>query len=118
LIIEEWTIEDVKEFFGFCFQYLKDSINQKSLETDIVCLVLKNIMGESRSSFTHSFTKFLESSSIKCLNLDQFKMFVDFSCIVRPDFSNYDPKDAWPTVFDDYVDYMREHEFMEVSQEF
>ena len=105
-------------FFSFCFQFLKETNHQKSLNIQIVSSVLKSIMGNNRSSFTDSFTKFLSNSKIKCLNLDQFRMFVDFSCIIKPDFSNYDTNDAWPTVYDDYVDFMKNNEMMDYSLEF
>jgi len=40
------------------------------------------------------------------MTMDQWKVFIDWSMTIRPDFSNYAQDDAWPSLYDDHVTYM------------
>jgi DCN1-like protein 4/5 len=41
------------------------------------------------------------------LNSDQWRNFISFSFCIRIDFSNYDANDAWPSIYDEYVEWVR-----------
>jgi hypothetical protein len=115
--MQYWTTEDMKRFFTFLFFYLRENEQSRSLDTEIAAraidgAVLKGgLPGNSRVAFfARTFCMFLYEKrfNFRCLNMDQWKIFVDFSRTIAADFSNFDLTDAWPTVYDDYVEWVKE----------
>jgi hypothetical protein len=111
-----WSNEEIKKFFIFLFKYLRENENSRSLDTEVAARALDGTICRdivNRNSrlgyFARTFCKFLyeKRNVFKCLNLDQWKIFVDFSGTIAADFSNFDVSDAWPTMYDDYVEWAR-----------
>lgn len=44
---------------------------------------------------------------IKCLNKDQWDVFYEFSRSMDDEFTGYSDTAAWPSLFDDYVEWCR-----------
>ena len=57
------------------------------------------------------FLEFLKESKsqgqIKCLNKDQWDVFYEFSRIMDDEFTGYSDTAAWPSLFDEYVEWRR-----------
>ncbi|KAL9651526.1 hypothetical protein ABK040_001472 [Willaertia magna] len=103
-----WNAEQMKNFFAVVFRILRDSEKSRSIDVNTAATALQVLMS-NRSHFTERFCNFLISTSNpthKCLNLDQWKIFVDFSASIRSDFGNYDSNDAWPSLYDDFKDWV------------
>lgn len=111
--IETWTIGDLKDFFIFIFKFLLKSETQRVIESEVLIKILLIIMGNDKSPFTNSFCKYLEEN-VKTLNIDQWKMFVEFSSNIKHDFSNYDSNDAWPLIYDSYVEWVKRNYEMDI----
>lgn len=104
----KWSLNTVKKFTSFVFRFLKDSPQSRSIDISIACKMLKNVLDKCiQSPFTDNFIRFLRDNSAKyrCINFDQWKIFVDFSRSVRTDFSNFDSSDAWPILYDSFVEW-------------
>ncbi len=111
-----WTTEDMKHFFAFLFKYLRDADTSRALETEIAAralygaITIGGIHCDSKMAFfARTFCQFLFEKRFvfKCLNMDQWKIFIDFSRTIAADFSNFDLADAWPTMYDDYVEWVK-----------
>jgi hypothetical protein len=62
------------------------------------------------------FLEFLKDSKlkgqIKCLNKDQWDVFYEFSRSMDDEFTGYSDTAAWPSLFDDYVEWRRKQSGM------
>eukprot|EP00667_Euglena_gracilis_P019184 EG_transcript_20537 len=92
-------------FFSYVFRCL-NLRGLRCIDVAVAQRALLAVVGEF-SPFTLTFCQFLNEASHRGLNADQWRNFLAFSLHVRPDFSNYDLHDAWPSVFDEYVEWLR-----------
>ncbi|KAJ2127914.1 DCN1-like protein 5, partial [Coemansia sp. RSA 788] len=55
------------------------------------------------------FVKYLQanSDSIKVISRDQWQSLLELSKALSPDLSNYSNEDAWPAMFDGFVDWAK-----------
>lgn len=103
-----WHPEEIKKLLTHVFLLLKEKKESRTIDGLIgakaLCSILKNV-------FSIPFLEFITKSKNKCLNLDQFKIFVDFSLTYFNDINvtGYDPNDAFPTLYDDFVEFIREN---------
>ncbi|KAG2393000.1 hypothetical protein C9374_009577 [Naegleria lovaniensis] len=99
-----WNSEQMKNLFTVSFKFLRDSEKSRSIDAHVAAYALRVLM-TGRSPFTETFSDFLISADnpIKSINLDQWKIFVDFSANIAPNLSNYDSNDAWPSLYDIYI---------------
>jgi len=98
-----WNPEQMKNFFAVTFKVLRESEKSRSIDVHVASYALLVLMN-GRSPFTETFSAFLvsEENPIRSINLDQWKIFVDFSANIAANLSNYDPNDAWPSLYDMY----------------
>lgn len=114
--VESFTIGEFKDFFVFIFKFLLKTETQRVIDVTTLSKILICIMGNDKSPFTDSFCKFIQEN-VKTLNIDQWKMFVEFSNNIKKDFSNYDSNDAWPLLYDNYVDWVKRNYEMDIILE-
>ena len=63
---------------------------------------------EQNQAHVKKFVEFLkEQETTKALNKDHWTTFYQFIHSVSEDLSDYDPEDAWPSLFDEYVDWKK-----------
>jgi len=98
-------------FYNFCFELLKPD-GKKYVEKDMGCAALlaiwKQVPGRE-SPHIDTFVEFLNSNDkILSINQDQWKSFVLFSRQVDASLTDYTEDDPWPSLFDDYVAWVRE----------
>jgi len=91
------------------FNYVFNCINTRALKCIDIHLVQRALIAVvgTHSPFTFSFCHFLNETVYRGLNSDQWRNFLSFSLSIRVDFSNYDINDAWPSIYDEYVDWVR-----------
>ncbi len=107
----EWKLEQYKSFFSFVFKYIRDSPQSRSIDSFIACSLLKTITrGTTFSSIAFLFVEFLTRCDIKCLNMDQWKTFVDFASSMTTS-TTYNESimndDAWPSVYDRFLEWYK-----------
>jgi len=104
---------EFRDFYKFCFRFNCEG-TYKTIAKDMVMelnsMVLKDRISED---FLVKFKEFLEKTddtSYNRITLDQWMSFLDFSLENQSqDINEYDEENsAWPTLIDDYVDYLKE----------
>jgi len=93
-----------KEFYGFCWQFARESETQKVLGLDEAIQTWELLM-TGRYSHLDWWFEFLRESAPKGITKDQWSLFLDFTRQVSDDMSNYDEDGAWPCLIDDYVEW-------------
>ncbi|KAJ2849212.1 DCN1-like protein 5 [Coemansia brasiliensis] len=95
-----------KTFYRKMFDYLRQD-KQKSITAEYAVAVLPVIT--SNMWVFEKFVEFLKANDdkIKTISRDQWQSLLALSRNLEPDMSNYSKDDAWPTMFDDFVDWAK-----------
>lgn len=114
------TPDVFREVYRFSFNVLKEESRGISIATAVEALQM--LLGPQhptpyQCTHTDSFIAFLtEQTEVKSLNLDQWMLFLDFSKNIPSDFANYDPTEAWPVLFDDFVNWSKRRGLLSSNQ--
>jgi len=107
-------IKDTNEFnafYLFCFNYMKQSKDQRSLPVETAVPTWKLIM-QGKYNYLNEWCDFIENVFKKAITLDTWKSFLEFTR--DSSFKNFKTFDlenaAYPTAIDDFVEYMRKKE--------
>jgi hypothetical protein len=77
------------------------------LPTDSATLLLLQMMPSIAGwVFTEPFVQYVRERRVHSLNLDQWRMFLHFALHQAPDLSSYSTEDAYPSLLDEFVDWM------------
>nr|XP_039270778.1 DCN1-like protein 3 [Styela clava] len=97
-----------KDIYKFAFQFGLDSDQgQRSLPSDVAIGMWQVVFSKDPPQLLDEWIKFLEESKIRGISRDTWNMFLHFTENVGSDLSNYDDNEAWPSLFDDFVEYYR-----------
>eukprot|EP00658_Telonema_sp_P-2_P084364 TRINITY_DN9352_c0_g1_i4.p1 TRINITY_DN9352_c0_g1~~TRINITY_DN9352_c0_g1_i4.p1 ORF type:complete len:225 (-),score=55.30 TRINITY_DN9352_c0_g1_i4:551-1225(-) len=93
-----------KDFYGFCWQFARESETQKLLGVEEAIQTWELIL-EGRYAHLDWWFEFLRETAPKGITKDQWNLFLDFARQVQDDMSDYDEDGAWPCLIDDYVEW-------------
>lgn len=107
LVNEVRKEEKFKELYRFTFQFGLDSEGgQRSLPTEIAVALWRLIFTHNPPAILESWLRFLNSSpAIKGISRDTWNMFLNFSQVVGSDLTSYSEDEAWPSLFDAFVEW-------------
>jgi len=95
-----------KEVYKYTFKFAKEP-EAKVLDIGLASALISLLM-VSRYPQTSTFCTWLkEQSGIHMMSFDQWQSYLEFCRVVKPDFSNYDPEQAWPVLLDEYVEWCK-----------
>ncbi|XP_065826839.1 DCN1-like protein 3 [Oscarella lobularis] len=96
-----------RDFYRFTFGFgLDKSSGQRSLPLAIAVPLWQLVFSKRRDVIVlESWCAYLEANQVKGISRDTWNMFLPFALTIRDDFSNYDDSEAWPSLFDDFVEY-------------
>ncbi|XP_046384843.1 DCN1-like protein 5 [Ischnura elegans] len=94
-----------KSIYRYAYDFARDK-DQRSMDVETGKAMLQLLLGR-RWPLLPSFCSFLERSSYRVLNKDQWCNILEFSRSVLPDLSNYDVDGAWPVMLDEFVDWLK-----------
>lgn len=98
-----------KSLYRFTFTFgLDQSTGQRSLPVDMAIPLWELVFEQNRTPILSEWCKFLKETNVKGISRDTWNLFLPFSMTVNDDFSNYDESEAWPSLFDDFVDYQKQ----------
>lgn len=96
---------------------MDNAAGQRILPVDTAIVLWKLIFNVREPAILHRWLNFLESQdSIRGIPKDTWNMFLNFAeSVHNGDLSNYDDTEAWPSVFDDFVEYENDQANQNIS---
>ena len=94
-----------KDLYNFTFSFgLDHSTGQRSLPIDMAIPLWDLVFSQKRPDVLNRWFNFLKTNQIRGISRDTWNMFLPFVETILPDMSNYDESEAWPSLFDDFVE--------------
>nr|CAH7733559.1 unnamed protein product [Callosobruchus chinensis] len=99
--------DQFKDLYRFTFRFGLDSATgQRILPTDMAAVLWKLVFTIREPPILGRWLNFLDTHPmIRGIPKDTWNMFLNFSEHVGNDLSCYDDNEAWPSLFDDFVEY-------------
>ncbi|KAJ8037880.1 DCN1-like protein 3 [Holothuria leucospilota] len=103
-----------KDLYRFTFGFgLDQDTGQRTLPIEIAIPLWKLVFSKSQPPILERWFSFLLESEIRGISRDTWQMFLNFVETIGDDLNLYDDNEAWPSLFDDFVEY----EKMKISEE-
>lgn len=100
--------ENFKDLYRFTFQFGLDADEgQRSLQRDIAIALWRLVFTQDTPAILEHWLDFLveNPSGIRGISRDTWNMFLNFTQAIGPDLSNYSEDEAWPSLFDTFVEW-------------
>lgn len=112
-LVQEATQSDksFKDLYNFTFSFgLDHSSGQRTLPIDMAIPLWELVFSHKTPPLLQKWCDFLRENETRGISRDSWNMFLPFITTIKPDFSNYDESEAWPSLFDDFVEQELEKE--------
>lgn len=108
-----------KDLYRFTFKFGLDSATgQRILPSDMAIVLWRLVFTVREPPILQRWLNFLEKHPlIRGIPRDTWNMFLNFSEAVGNDLSSYDDTEAWPSLFDDFVEYENDHTNQNISKD-
>lgn len=99
--------EQFKDLYRFTFKFGLDvNTGQRILPSDIAVVLWRLVFTNNAPAILDRWLQYLESNThIRGIPKDTWNMFLNFCEFIGDDLSTYDDTEAWPSLFDDFVEY-------------
>lgn len=107
-IVQELTVNGdlFKDLYRFTFRFGLDvTSGQRILPADMAIVLWKLVFTIREPPLLIRWLKFLEFHHIRGIPRDTWNMFLNFAESIGDDLGAYDDAEAWPSLFDDFVEY-------------
>lgn len=105
LLVEARDGKNFKELYNFTFSFgLDHTTGQRSLPIDMAVPLWQLVFNQNKPEILDRWFEYLQSSDVRGISRDTWNMFLPFVNSIKPDLSNYDESEAWPSLFDDFVE--------------
>lgn len=107
-IVQELTVNGdlFKDLYRFTFRFGLDvTSGQRILPADMAIVLWKLVFTIREPPLLIRWLKFLECHHIRGIPRDTWNMFLNFAESIGDDLGAYDDAEAWPSLFDDFVEY-------------
>ncbi|CAH0723413.1 unnamed protein product, partial [Brenthis ino] len=110
--------EQFKDLYRFTFKFGLDvSTGQRILPADIAVLLWRLVFTNNEPPILDRWLAYLEKNPhIRGIPKDTWYMFLNFCEFVGEDLSSYDDTEAWPSLFDDFVEYENDQMNQNISK--
>lgn len=95
-----------KDFYNYVFSYARDK-GQKGLDLEMAVALWGEVL-KGKFHFLDMWCDYLQENHKHTITKDEWQLLLDFATSIKKDMSNHNPEEAWPVLFDDFVDYGRE----------
>ncbi|CAL1599184.1 unnamed protein product [Knipowitschia caucasica] len=112
MLLEAQGEENFKDLYRFTFQFGLDAEEgQRSLQRDIAIALWRLVFTQDTPAILERWLDFLAEnpSGIRGISRDTWNMFLNFTQAIGPDLTNYSEDEAWPSLFDTFVEWELEH---------
>lgn len=101
--------KDFKELYNFTFSFgLDHASGQRALPMDMAIALWELVFTYRKPPLLQRWCEFLQENGTRGISRDTWTMFLPFINTIKTDFSNYDESEAWPSLFDDFVEQEQE----------
>lgn len=114
-IVQELTMDAdlFKDLYRFTFRFGLDILSgQRILPVDMALVLWKLVFTIREPPLLIRWLNFLECHHVRGIPRDTWNMFLNFAESIGDDLGAYDDAEAWPSLFDDFV----EHENDQMNQ--
>lgn len=110
--------EYFKSLYRFTFRFGLDVANgQRILPSDMAVLLWKLVFTICEPPILQKWLEYSEKHpNVRGIPKDTWYMFLNFSETVGSDLSGYDDTEAWPSLFDDFVEYENDQTNQNISK--
>ncbi|CAL8283539.1 unnamed protein product [Merluccius merluccius] len=111
MLLEARGEESFKDLYRFTFQFGLDAEEgQRSLQRDIAIALWRLVFTQDTPTILERWLDFLAEnpSGVRGISRDTWNMFLNFTQAIGPDLSNYSEDEAWPSLFDTFVEWEME----------
>lgn len=114
----ERNAEYFKSLYRFTFRFGLDVANgQRILPSDMAVLLWRLVFTICEPPILKKWLDYLEKHpNVRGIPKDTWYMFLNFSETVGSDLSGYDDTEAWPSLFDDFVEYENDQTNQNISK--
>lgn len=107
-----------KDLYRFTFRFgLDAAAGQRILPTDMAVCLWRLVFSVREPPILARWLSFLElHPQVRGIPRDTWNMFLNFSDAVGDDLSSYDDTEAWPSLFDDFVEYENDQMNQNISK--
>ncbi|XP_066139851.1 DCN1-like protein 3 [Euwallacea fornicatus] len=115
----EQSDELFKDLYRFAFKFGLDvQTGQRILPTSMAMVLWRLVFTVREPTILKRWLNFLENHpAIRGIPKDTWNMFLNFSEHVENDLSCYDDNEAWPCLFDDFVEYENDQANQNISKD-
>ncbi|XP_017877591.1 DCN1-like protein 3 isoform X1 [Ceratina calcarata] len=107
-----------KDLYRFTFRFGLDvNAGQRILPADMAIVLWKLVFTIREPPLLLRWLKFLESHHVRGIPRDTWNMFLNFAESIGDDLSIYDDAEAWPSLFDDFVEYENDQMNQNISKD-
>lgn len=108
--------EKFKQLYIYTFNFARSSTASRNLDTQAAIAYWNMLFSANtitkqspqKYKFFDLWLQFLnEKSNQRTITKDTWDLLLDFLTTIKSDFSNYDHDGAWPTLIDDFVEYVK-----------
>ena len=101
-----------KELYRWAFRFaLEADVGQRTLPLDMAVGMWRVVFAQNQPPMLAHWLEFLERpNSVRGITKDTWDMFLNFLESVDDDLLGYDDTEAWPSLFDDFVEWFREQQ--------
>ncbi|XP_012271582.1 DCN1-like protein 3 [Orussus abietinus] len=114
-LVQELTVNGdlFKDLYRFTFRFGLDvGAGQRILPVDMAVVLWRLVFTIREPPLLARWLRFLESHHVRGIPRDTWNMFLNFAENIGDDLGAYDDAEAWPSLFDDFV----EHENDQMNQ--
>lgn len=107
-IVQELTVNSdlFKDLYRFTFRFGLDVVSgQRILPADMAIVLWRLVFTIREPPLLSRWLKFLECHDVRGIPRDTWNMFLNFAESIGDDLGAYDDAEAWPSLFDDFVEY-------------
>ncbi|XP_046888536.1 DCN1-like protein 3 [Hypomesus transpacificus] len=120
MLLEAQGEDSFRDLYRFTFQFGLDAEEgQRSLQRDIAIALWRLVFTQNSPSILERWLDFLAEnpSGVRGISRDTWNMFLNFTQAIGPDLSNYSEDEAWPSLFDTFVEWEMERRKKEEEEE-
>lgn len=119
MLLDAQGEENFKDLYRFTFQFGLDAEEgQRSLQREIAIALWRLVFTQDTPAILEHWLDFLgeNPSGIRGISRDTWNMFLNFTQTIGPDLSNYSEDEAWPSLFDTFVEWELERRKKEAEK--